>query len=128
MSEPRLRDQRRWRLVTQAREFVLARAGIPTNITDICQAVGASRRTLQYCFQETLGISPLEFLRAVRLDGVRRMLRSAPTVTDAAAHWGFWHLGYFSQDYRNMFGELPSQTYRRYRHAASPQREIAKSG
>jgi AraC family transcriptional regulator, ethanolamine operon transcriptional activator len=35
-------------------------------------------------------------------------------VTQAASQWGFWHLGYFSRDYRKMFGELPSQTFRRY--------------
>jgi AraC-like DNA-binding protein len=29
---------------------------------------------------------------------------------DAAARWGFWHLGQFSRDYKGQFGELPSQT------------------
>jgi AraC family ethanolamine operon transcriptional activator len=47
----------------------------------------------------------------VRLNGVRRELRStAATVQDAAARWGFWHLGQFSRDYKRQFGELPSQT------------------
>jgi AraC family ethanolamine operon transcriptional activator len=116
--EPRLRIGHRWKIVLRAREAALARAGTPTNIEDICRAAGVSRRTLQYCFQDILGITPAEFLRAVRLDGVRRMLRTASSVTDAATHWGFWHLGYFSRDYRNMFGELPSQTHRRYRNSA----------
>ena len=32
------------------------------------------------------------------------------SVQDAAARWGFWHLGQFSRDYKRQFGELPSQT------------------
>jgi AraC family transcriptional regulator, ethanolamine operon transcriptional activator len=108
------RTARGWKIVARAREMVLAGAGTPISIADICQATGVSRRSLQYCFQDVLGISPLEFVRAVRLDRVRGMLRTAHSVTDAAAHWGFWHLGYFSRDYRNMFGELPSEAYRRY--------------
>jgi AraC family ethanolamine operon transcriptional activator len=107
----------RWKIVADAREVVLRTPDAPSNVSDICAAVGVSRRTLQYCFQNVLGLSPTAFLRAMRLDGVRRMLRTASSVTDAAVHWGFWHFGYFSQDYRKLFGELPSQTHRRY-HAA----------
>ena len=115
--EPVVSVARRWKIVAQARDVVLSRPDTPTNIADICAAVAVSRRTLQYCFQDVLGVSPTAFLRAMRLDGVRRMLRTSSSVTDAAAHWGFWHFGYFSQDYRELFGELPSQTHRRYRTA-----------
>ena len=112
---PRMRMTRRWKVIAQVRDAVLSRPGTPVTIEDVCREVGMSRRTLQYCFQTMLGISPLEFLRAVRLNGVRRLLKTSASVTDAAAHWGFWHLSYFSRDYRLMFGELPSQTHRRYR-------------
>ena len=26
--------------------------------------------------------------------------------------WGFWHLSRFAQEYRHMFGEMPSETLR----------------
>lgn len=117
--DPAVRERRRWQIVAQVRELVHARACEPLSIADVCKAVGVSRRTLQYCFENTLGASPHEFLRAVRLNGARRMLRTAPSVTDAAMQFGFWHLGYFSQDYRELFGELPSQTRRRYQGSAS---------
>jgi AraC family transcriptional regulator, ethanolamine operon transcriptional activator len=44
---------------------------------------------------------------------VRRALRQAApgvTIQDIASHWGFWHLSQFAQDYRQLFGELPSDT------------------
>jgi AraC family ethanolamine operon transcriptional activator len=117
---PTVRLGRRWKLVSMAREVVLSNPAAPTSIADLCRTLGVSRRTLQYCFQDVVGRGPLEFLRAIRLNAVRRSLRTAPSVTDAAAHWGFWHLGHFSRDYRAMFGELPSQTARRYRRFEEP--------
>lgn len=75
----------------------------------------SSRRTLQYSFQQVLGLKPVKLLRAMRLNGVRRDLRAAcprATVQDIAARWGFWHLGHFVADYEGMFGELPSATLR----------------
>jgi len=104
---------RRWAIVAQARDFALSRPDEPTSIAELCRETGVSRRTLQNCFQEVLGMSPAHFLRAVRMNGVRRMLRGAASVTEAAAHWGFWHFGHFARDYAALFGELPSQTHRR---------------
>jgi AraC family ethanolamine operon transcriptional activator len=76
-----------------------------------------SRRTLQYSFQEVLDLNPVKFLRVMRLNGVRRVLRAADpqndTVGDVAARWGFWHLSRFAADYREMFGELPSDTLKK---------------
>jgi AraC-like DNA-binding protein len=34
-------------------------------------------------------------------------------IGDAAARWGFSHLSYFAREYRDLFGELPSETPRR---------------
>jgi AraC family ethanolamine operon transcriptional activator len=33
-------------------------------------------------------------------------------VTDIAMRLGFWEMGRFASDYRDMFGELPSVTLR----------------
>jgi AraC family transcriptional regulator, ethanolamine operon transcriptional activator len=92
---------------------MLGHADEPLSMLEVCRRVGASRRKLNTCFQEALGTSPVKYLRAVRLNGVRRQLREgAVNVQDAAARWGFWHLGQFSRDYKRQFGELPSQTLR----------------
>ncbi|MBV8123546.1 MAG: helix-turn-helix domain-containing protein [Burkholderiaceae bacterium] len=106
--------QRRWKIVMDAQDFVLSQPDRRTSIAEVCEAVGVSRRTLQYCFQDILGIGPLDFMLSIRLSRAKRMLRTATTVTDAAVHWGFWHFGYFSKHFRTMFGELPSETHKRY--------------
>lgn len=86
-------------------------------VRDLCRAAGASERTLRYAFVERYGVPPKAYLKAVRLHGVRRELRSADLhalrVTDTANRWGFWHMGDFAADYRRLFGELPSKTLAR---------------
>jgi AraC family ethanolamine operon transcriptional activator len=109
---------RRKRMVDRACEVMLTNPDEPPSILQICSHVGASRRKLNYCFQDVLGISPTQYLRALRLNGVRRGLREAgpnATVQDVAARWGFWHLGQFSLDYKKHFFELPSETLSRSR-------------
>jgi AraC family ethanolamine operon transcriptional activator len=101
----------RKQLVQQACALMLAQADEPLSMLQVCRQVGASRRKLNYCFQDVLGTSPLKYLRALRLNGVRRDLRGgAVSVQQAAARWGFWHLSEFAAAYRRQFGELPSRT------------------
>ncbi|WP_240455586.1 helix-turn-helix domain-containing protein [Halomonas faecis] len=106
----------RKRIVDRACDYALAHCDAPPSIVDLCNRVGASRRKLQYCFQETLGINPVAYLRALRLNAAHRDLLQAGesrNVQDIAAHWGFWHLSRFAADYRRLFGECPSDTLQR---------------
>ena len=104
-------------LVEAARSYVLGRLHDTVTIAELCDVLNTSRRTIQYCFQEVLKTNPVQYLRAIRLNSVRRELRHANPATtqvqDVAARWGFWHLSHFASDYRAMFGELPSDTLRR---------------
>lgn len=105
----------RRRLVRRVSDFVLSRPDAPVSITEICAEFHVSRRSLQYCFLDVAGLPPLAYLRALRLNAVRRELRSgrALQVSDTAFAWGFEHLSQFSRDYARQFGQLPSQTLRK---------------
>ncbi|SKC99399.1 AraC-type DNA-binding protein [Burkholderia sp. CF099] len=103
-------------IVRWARDFVMAHIEQPLQIIDVCRALGVSRRALQYGFQDVLNVSPVTYLRLVRLNRARRDLVNASgalQVKDVAARWGFWHLSRFSAEYKQMFNELPSETLRR---------------
>ncbi len=101
----------------KALEIIADRADEPVTVAEVERLSGASGRTLRYAFEEAYGMSPKQYLQAYRLDRVHRQLRQAPaaaaTVSDAANDWGFWHMGQFARDYRQMFGELPSETLAR---------------
>lgn len=106
--------ERRQRLVAKARDYVLAHRDQAVTVPELCECLFVSRRTLQYCFEDVLNISPMQYLRLIRLNGARRSLRDssgAPvSVRDVAADWGFWHFSQFSSDYRKLFGHCPSES------------------
>jgi len=101
-------------LIEHVKQYLCERSDTPVTVYEVCRELSVSRRNLQYCFSKVLGVSPYQYLRAFRLTGARRELqRSDPkagSITQAATNWGFWHLSRFAQDYRRMFGELPSET------------------
>ncbi len=88
----------------------------PMTVTDLARHAGVSVRSLQLGFREHIGVSPMAFLRDIRLTRVHDELLQAPagttTVTDAAYRWGFAHLGRFTRDYHRKFGQKPSETLR----------------
>lgn len=109
----------RRKVVDRACTFISAHSNEPLSLLELCTRIGACERKLNYCFQDVLGISPGRYLRAVRLNGVRRAFKNVVDTTlgvqDIAAHWGFWHLSQFSADYKHQFAELPSETLRKGR-------------
>lgn len=117
--EPPATAASRERIVREARAWMRAHAHEPIDVPMLCDALGVSRRTLQYSFEAVLQLSPVSYLRALRLNGVRRELMrgSAEPVADCAARWGFWHLSRFAAEYRALFGEKPSETAARARAA-----------
>jgi AraC-like DNA-binding protein len=99
------------RTLRRAQEHVHAYFAEPMTVTDIAAAAGASVRRIQEAFSAHLGLSPMTYLRNVRLDHCRRLLAEGTvSVTDVAQQCGFTHLGRFSAAYRERFGELPSHT------------------
>lgn len=76
-----------------------------------------SVRSLQKYFG-SLGTTPLDFLKRIRLAHAYDMLSSPEprtTVTKVSRRCGFGNLGHFAKDYRSEFGELPSETLLRSR-------------
>lgn len=104
----------RERIVRRFSNFLDASPESALNIANICEKIGVTRRTLQNATQEVFGISPQHYLKAIRLNAFRRALKvrepQRESIGDVAARWGFWHLSQLAQDYRKLFGELPSQT------------------
>ncbi|WP_200932571.1 helix-turn-helix domain-containing protein [Pseudorhodoferax sp. Leaf267] len=114
--------QRRLALVMAARDMAIDPFNHAMSVDDLCQRLHLTPRTLHNHFLATVGTAPADFLRTVRLNACRRELRQAGPgpvhVQDVAAQWGFFHMGRFSQAYKALFDELPSQTLRQSQLAA----------
>jgi len=109
------------RIVKRAEAYAMQNEDARYNVTDLCRATGTSERTLQYAFHAIMAMTPVAYLRRLRLHRVRKELREAAadstTVTAVALDWGFSHFGEFARVYKSCFDELPSETLRNQRKA-----------
>lgn len=98
----------------KANEYLNAFSNDPLTVQKLCEYTQVSNRTLEHAFKDYFGITPKNYLKAVRLNGARKDLLNEVSrnrsITDIANHWGFWHMGQFAADYNKQFGELPSIT------------------
>jgi AraC-like DNA-binding protein len=105
-------------VVKQAIDLMRAHPETVWTTAEVARATGVSARALQKAFAKAGELPPMAYLRQCRLHRVRAELtdaaqtRSAAAVTAVAGRWGFVHLGRFAQQYRQLFGEAPSETLR----------------
>lgn len=106
-------------IVNRVRDLTLSSSGYPLTIEELCITLHISRRTLNHAFIRVLGITPVAYMRNVRLHRIRAELQSTPHqvryIASVAAKWGFWHMSLFSRYYRELFGETPLETLSRSR-------------
>jgi AraC-like DNA-binding protein len=104
-------------------EYIDANWKAPLNIDTLAAVTGGSARSIFKAFKEARGVSPMAFVKRVRLDHARRTLQrmgDATSVIDVAYHCGFLNAGHFARDYRRTFGELPSETLRNSKSRPKP--------
>jgi AraC family ethanolamine operon transcriptional activator len=110
-----LRTPTRRKVAIQAIEYIHENTRKALCMKALVKQLKTSTRTLHHGFVETFGISPIAYIRNLRLANVRRDLirKTWPTVTETAMHWNFQHLSRFSRAYQDAYGEIPSETARR---------------
>ena len=104
------------RQVRRVEEYIEANWDQPITMEDLAAVAGASVRSVFRTFRRSRGFSPMTFVKQTRLKHSQRLLQFAePTtsVKDIAFTCGFSHVGQFSRDYYQAFGELPSATLMR---------------
>ncbi|MFT4927412.1 MAG: AraC family ethanolamine operon transcriptional activator, partial [Phenylobacterium sp.] len=98
-------------------EYLNVHASYLPTIPELCTVAQLSERSLEYGFKEQLGVTPVRYLKLVRLNGSKHDLVIAnpkmTKVVDIALRWGFVEFGRFAAEYGRLFKELPSQTLRR---------------
>jgi AraC family transcriptional regulator, ethanolamine operon transcriptional activator len=100
-------------LVRRLDELLSSDVGKPLHSADMARRLGTSVRTLHNAVIAIRGMSMHRYTRVKRLWSVRQQLvRGLPIeiVKSIALANGFSHMGEFNSAYRELFGELPSQT------------------
>ena len=104
------------RLVREAEDYADAAGERPIHVSELCNSLKVSRRSLHRAFADTLGMGPVAYLRCRRLSTIQSILRrSEPAsicIGDLAFEHGFPESGRFAAYYHAQFGEMPSETCR----------------
>ncbi|BEV73284.1 MULTISPECIES: helix-turn-helix domain-containing protein [unclassified Paludibacterium] len=100
---------RHWAVMERARALIADEQHGVHDVQTLARRLYLTRRTLQNLTQETLGITPLALIHAIRLQALRRDLRdpaqAAIPLAELASRHDFWHAGQLAQSYRRHFGE-----------------------
>lgn len=117
LSTARATRAARRQAVERAREYIRVNLTEPIRLSDLCKHAHAQARSLEYGFHEVVGVSPIAYIRATRMHRARQLLRSTAvrtrSISEIALDCGFWHLSQFAVDYKRLFRESPSVTFRR---------------
>ena len=104
----------RYEVVRRADAAMRGLIGTAYSSPQFCKGLGMSERSLELYFREALGVSPKAWFQCLCLHHARMMLRrngaGRRRVTEVALACGFEHFGRFSEGYRELFGERPSET------------------
>ncbi len=110
--------------VERALQYIREKLSEPLRLSELCSHAHVQARALEYGFREITGLSPIAYIKSLRLKSVRMTLllgrATGRSISEIALDHGFWHLSQFAVDYRKFFGESPSMTLQRARRRATP--------
>ncbi|GAB5417222.1 MAG: hypothetical protein Crog4KO_20880 [Crocinitomicaceae bacterium] len=98
-------------LIEEVRNFVLEHLdNSELAISDLAKSLGYGRNRFQKEVKELSGLTPVEFVRSLRLYEANQMLRDpSKTISEVAYSVGFSNLSYFTRSFKQEFGVLPSE-------------------
>lgn len=84
------------------------------NINDLASHAEVSKSHFSKLFQTEMGISPIEYLKTVRLNYAKRMLLTGElTITQISQQCGFNSPAYFTKSFKALFNETPKAFLKR---------------
>ncbi|BBX19150.1 helix-turn-helix domain-containing protein [Mycolicibacterium duvalii] len=102
------------KLLDRATAFIDDHADTDISVADVAAAVRVTHAAVHAMFVEQIGITPVEYLRRVRVHHAHRELvcedPASTTVGEVAARWGFGAVASFEVYYRRQFGVDPVHT------------------
>jgi AraC-like DNA-binding protein len=105
------------RAIRGALDVIEAEAHRPLTVSELAAHSYVSVRSLQLGFRAHVGMTPMAYLREVRLRRARQDLLESDTSTDTVAsiafRWGFTNLGRFAARYATRYHEKPAVTLSR---------------
>lgn len=91
------------------------------DVPTLARAASMSPKHFARCFKDLVGVPPMAYLQAMRLNGARAALeRTTETTAAIAAAHGFADAAHFSRAFKRQYGMSPTQFRKRVRSTGSP--------
>jgi len=79
------------------------------SIDDMADHVGMSRAVFHRRFKEATTMSPIQFVKSMRLNNAAMKISEGKTVSEAAWDVGYQSSSQFSREFKRMYGQSPRQ-------------------
>jgi AraC-like DNA-binding protein len=99
-----------------AMSFIRANASRPLTVESVARHVGMSPSHFAHRFAEVARVSPMRFVKHVRLDTARELLLADRVrVSEVATRVGYESASHFTRDFKRAYGASPAEYLRRVR-------------
>lgn len=90
-------------------EFLSTRLDEQITIDDMAEKAGMSRAVFHRKFKQTTTMSPIQFVKSMRLNSAAMKIAGGMTVNEAALDVGYVSASQFSREFKRMYGQSPRQ-------------------
>jgi len=88
---------------------VSSRLNEPVSIDDLARRVGMSRAVFHRRFKQATTMSPIQFVKSMRLNNAAMKIAGGMTVSEAAMDVGYVSPSQFSREFKRIYGQSPRQ-------------------
>ncbi|MFC6688536.1 helix-turn-helix domain-containing protein [Jhaorihella thermophila] len=88
-------------------DYVSAHLHEPVTIDDMAAQVGMSRAVFHRRFKEATSMSPIQFVKSMRLNRAAMRISEGRTISEAAWEAGYASPSQFSREFKRMYGQSP---------------------
>lgn len=95
--------------IARAIEYLSSRLDEAVTIEDMAAQVGMSRAVLHRKFKQATTMSPIQFVKSMRLNAAAMKIAGGMNVNEAAMEVGYVSSSQFSREFKRMYGQSPRQ-------------------
>ena len=95
--------------IAKSIQYVYENLGEPITVEQMAHRAAMSRAVFHKKFKSATSLSPLQFVKNLKLNFAAKNIASGMTVSEAAIHSGYVSASQFSREFKRQFEKMPSE-------------------
>jgi len=95
--------------IARSIEYLSSRLGQAVTVKELAAQVGMSRAVFHRKFKQATTMSPIQFVKSMRLNNAAMKIAGGMNVNEAAMEVGYVSSSQFSREFKRMYGQSPRQ-------------------